>query len=53
MFAIDDIIFVNGEAIHKIQGAFARESVIMKICNNKVVNSYRIFNGVYNFFHEI
>ena len=28
MCAIDDIIFVNGKAIHKIQGTLARESVI-------------------------
>ena len=50
MCAIDDIIFVNGKAIHKIQGTLARESVIMKIYNNKVVDSYRMFNGVYYFF---
>ena len=50
MCAIDDLIFVNGKAIHKIQGTLARESVIMKIYNNKVVDSYRMFNGVYYYF---
>ena len=50
MCVIDDIIFVNGKAIHKIQGALARESLIMKIYKNKVVDSYRMFNGVYYFF---
>ena len=50
MCAIDDIIFINGKAIHKIQGTLARESVIIKIYNNKVVDSYRMFNGVYYFF---
>ena len=50
MCAIDDIIFINGKAIHKIQGTLARESIIMKIYNNKVVDSYRMFNGVYYYF---
>ena len=50
MCAIDDIIFINGKAIHKIQGTLSRESVILKIYNNKVVDSYRMFNGVYYFF---
>ena len=50
MCAIDDLIFVNGKAIHKIQGTLGRESLIMKIYNNKVVDSYRMFNGVYYFF---
>ena len=50
MCAIDDIIFINGKAIHKIQGTLSRESVIMKIYNNKVVDSYRMFNGVYYYF---
>ena len=50
MCVIDDIIFVNGKAVHKIQGTLARESVIMKIYKNKVVDSYRMFNGVYYYF---
>ena len=50
MCIIDDIIFINGKAIHKIQGTLARESVIVKIYKNKVVDSYRMFNGVYYFF---
>ena len=47
---IDDIIFVNGKAIHKIQGILGRESLIIKIYNNRVIDSYRLFNGVYYFF---
>ena len=50
MCVIDDIIFVNGKAVHKIQGTLARESIIMKIYKNKVVDSYRMFNGVYYYF---
>ena len=47
---IDDIIFINGKAIHKIQRVLGRESLILKIHNNKVLDSYRLFNGVYYFF---
>ena len=47
---IDDIIFICGKAIHKIQGTVSRESVILKIYNNKVLDSYRMFNGVYYYF---
>ena len=50
MNVIDDIIFINGKAIHKIQGSLARESIILKIYNKEVVDSYRMFNGVYYFF---
>ena len=50
MCVIDDIIFINGKAVHKIQGTLGRESVIIKVYKNKVVDSYRMFNGVYYFF---
>ena len=50
MNVIDDIIFINGKAIHKIQGTLGRESLILKVYNNKVLDSYRMFNGVYYFF---
>ena len=50
MNVIDDIIFVNGKAIHKIQGTLGRESLIIKIHNNRVIDTYRLFNGVYYFF---
>ena len=50
MCVIDDIIFINGKAVHKINGSLSRESVIIKIYNNKVIDSYRIFNGVYYYF---
>ena len=50
MGVIDDIIFVSGKGVHKIEGALARESVIMKIYQNKVVDYYRMFNGVYYYF---
>ena len=49
MNVIDDIIFINGKAIHKIQGTLGRESVIVKIYNNQVLDYYRMFNGVYYF----
>ena len=47
MQAVDGIIFINGKAIHKINGKLSRESLIMKIHNNIVLDEYRIFNGVY------
>ena len=50
MNVIDDIIFINGKAIHKIQGTLGRESLIIKIYNNRVIDSYRLFNGVYYYF---
>ena len=50
MNVIDDIIFINGKAIHKIQGTLSRESAILKVYKNEVVDSYRMFNGVYYFF---
>ena len=50
MHVIDDLIFINGKAIHKIQGSLARESLILKVYNNQVLDTYRLFNGVYYFF---
>ena len=50
MNVIDDIIFINGKAVHKIQGTLGRESLILKIYNSQVVDSYRFFNGIYYFF---
>ena len=47
MHAIDGIVFINGKAIHKKDTKMIRESLILKIYNNKIIDEYRIFNGVY------
>ena len=47
MHAIDGLVFLNGKAIHKKDGKMIRESLIMKILDNEVIDEYRIFNGVY------
>ena len=47
MHAIDGLVFINGKAIHKKDGKMIRESLIMKILDNEVIDEYRIFNGVY------
>ena len=47
MHAINDLVFINGKAIHKKEGKNIRESLIMKILDNKIIDEYRIYNGVY------
>ena len=47
MQSIDDIIFICGKAIHKVKSKMIRESLIVKIINNKIYDEYRIFNGLY------
>ena len=47
MHSIDGIVFINGKAIHKKEGRNIRESLILKIYNNKIIDEYRIYNGVY------
>ena len=47
MHAINGVVFINGKAIHKKDGKNIRESLIMKIYNNKIIDEYRIYNGVY------
>ena len=47
MHAIDGLVFINGKAIHKKEGKMIRESLIMKILDNKIIDEYRIYNGVY------
>ena len=47
MHAINDLVFINGKAIHKKEGKMIRESLIMKIYNNKIIDEYRLYNGVY------
>ena len=47
MQSIDDIIFICGKAIYKINSQIIRESLILKIINNKIYDEYRIFNGLY------
>ena len=47
MHAINGLVFINGKAIHKKEGKMIRESLIMKIYNNKIIDEYRIYNGVY------
>ena len=47
MYAIDGVIFIYGKAIHKMNDKLIRESLIMKIVNNKVIDQYRIYNRLY------
>ena len=47
MHAINGLVFINGKAIHKKDGKNIRESLIMKIYDNKIIDEYRIYNGVY------
>ena len=47
MQSIDDIIFICGKAIHKVKSKMVRESLIVKIIDNKIIDEYRIFNGLY------
>lgn len=47
MYAIDGLVFVNGKAIHEKEGKKIRENLIMKILNNKIIDVYCIYNGVY------
>ena len=47
MHAINGLVFINGKAIHKKEGKMIRESLIMKIYNNKIIDEYRLYNGVY------
>ena len=47
MNAIDGLVFINGKAIHKKEGIMIRESLIMKILDNKIIDEYLIYNGVY------
>ena len=47
MQSLDDIIFICGKAIYKINSQIIRESLILKIINNKIYDEYRIFNGLY------
>ena len=47
MHAINGVVFINGKAIHKKEGKNIRESLIMKIYNNKIIDEYHIYNGVY------
>ena len=47
MHAIEGLVFINGKAIHKKEGKMIRESLLMKIYNNKIIDEYRLYNGVY------
>ena len=47
MHAIEGLVFINGKAIHKKEGKMIRESLVMKIYNNKIIDEYRLYNGVY------
>ena len=45
--AINGLLFINGKLIHDKDGKMIRENLIMKIFENKIIDLYRIFNGVY------
>lgn len=47
MQSYEDIIFICGKAIHKVKTKMIRESLIVKIINNKIIDEYHIFNGLY------
>ena len=47
MQSIEDIIFISCKAIYKIKSQIIRESLIIKIINNKIYDEYRMFNGLY------
>ena len=47
MQSIEDIIFICGKAIYKVKSQIIRESLILKIINNKIYDEYRMFNGLY------
>ena len=47
MQSIEDIIFICCKAIYKIKSQIIRESLIIKIINNKIYDEYRMFNGLY------
>ena len=54
IFAINSMLFINGKLIHEKDGKMIRENLIMKICENEVLDLYRVFNGVYyGFRYEI
>ena len=41
------MLFINGKLIHEQNNKMIRENLIMKISENKILDLYRIFNGVY------
>ena len=45
--AINGLLFINGKLIHDKDGKMIRENLIMKILDNRIIDLYRIFNGVY------
>lgn len=47
MHTINGLLFINGKLIHEKNGKMIRENLIMKILDNKIIDLYRIFNGVY------
>ena len=47
MHTINGLLFINGKLIHEKDGKMIRENLIMKILDNKIIDLYRIFNGVY------
>ena len=47
MHAINGLVFINGKAIHKKEGKNIRESLVLKILDNKIIDEYRVYNGVY------
>ena len=47
MHAINGLVFINGKAIHKKEGKNIRESLVLKIYDNQIIDEYRVYNGVY------
>ena len=47
MCAIDGIVFICGKVNYKMNKKLIRESLIIKIINNKVIDQYRLHNKLY------
>ena len=47
IYSINSMLFINGKLIHEQNNKMIRENLIMKISENKILDLYRIFNGVY------
>ena len=47
MYSINSMLFINGKLIHEQNNKMIRENLIMKISENKILDLYRVFNGVY------
>ena len=40
------LVFINGKAIHNKESKNIRESFVLKIYDNQIIDEYRVYNGV-------